>query len=583
MSLQVWLPLNGDLHNQGLSNFTITNNNATINNNGKIGQCYAFNGSNNYIYIDYNFYNTQYSVSAWVYSTSASATQTVCCDRTATGFGFSIFLINGKLRIDPGGNNIRWITSYTYPINTWFHLCVSYDGTKVSYYINGEFKESHNTALDSSYWGNVTSIGAAQVNNSAYGNYLNGYLNDVRIYNHCLSDKEVEEISKGLVLHYKLNQPTNLNYNLYTGSKNFTGNWVNNNSWTTSTEDYNGFTVKQRSGTWSGLAQNITATNGDIFTISFWAKIDSGGKLQSVHRSNLGNVTTGLNILNGNFSSSNIWVNTNEDGTNWQRYWATLQITSSDITYLQWRIENSVANKNLYIAGLTLEKGYGTKIWSLSTSEAGLLNIIYDSSGYNHNGSLLGAPTLSIDSDKYSNSIYFNGNDDGILIEDLELSNIINNQVTYSFWIKPSNENGARSVYFGSYSGTSWSIEKTTGNVIRSYWNGSPDTTCTGAVITDNVWQHVCIVKNGTSDLKVYINGVQKFSSTATLSAKTFPTTYRIGRDTRSGDGTPYHGNMSDFRIYATALTAEQVLELYNTSATIDNKGNIYARELVEI
>jgi len=31
---------------------------------------------------------------------------------------------------------------------------------------------------------------------------LTGYLNDVRIYNHALSPKEVEEIAKGLVLHY---------------------------------------------------------------------------------------------------------------------------------------------------------------------------------------------------------------------------------------------------------------------------------------------------------------------------------------------------------------------------------------------
>ena len=42
---------------------------------------------------------------------------------------------------------------------------------------------------------------------TASGTYLNGFLNDVRIYDHCLSDKEVEEISKGLVLHYKLDDP----------------------------------------------------------------------------------------------------------------------------------------------------------------------------------------------------------------------------------------------------------------------------------------------------------------------------------------------------------------------------------------
>jgi hypothetical protein len=50
MSLQVWLPLNGDLHNQGLNqDLTISNHNATINNNGKIGKCYYFNGNQQWL------------------------------------------------------------------------------------------------------------------------------------------------------------------------------------------------------------------------------------------------------------------------------------------------------------------------------------------------------------------------------------------------------------------------------------------------------------------------------------------------------------------------------------------------------
>jgi len=32
-------------------------------------------------------------------------------------------------------------------------------------------------------------------------------MNDVRVYSHALSAKEVEEIAKGLVLHYQLNDP----------------------------------------------------------------------------------------------------------------------------------------------------------------------------------------------------------------------------------------------------------------------------------------------------------------------------------------------------------------------------------------
>jgi hypothetical protein len=50
-----------------------------------------------------------------------------------------------------------------------------------------------------------------------------------------------------------------------------------------------------------------------------------------------------------------------------------------------------------------------------------------------------------------------------------------------------------------------------------------------------------------------------------------------------SSTSTPFEGNLSDVRIYATALTPEQIKELYNTSMSIDNNGNIHARELVEL
>lgn len=42
MSLQIWLPLNKNLQNKGLIPVSVTNNGATIDNNGKIGKCYKF-------------------------------------------------------------------------------------------------------------------------------------------------------------------------------------------------------------------------------------------------------------------------------------------------------------------------------------------------------------------------------------------------------------------------------------------------------------------------------------------------------------------------------------------------------------
>ena len=64
MSLQVWLPLNGNLDNYGLSDVAVTNNGATVDINGKIGSCYLINSDkkisfNSYLWMtmkpQYNF------------------------------------------------------------------------------------------------------------------------------------------------------------------------------------------------------------------------------------------------------------------------------------------------------------------------------------------------------------------------------------------------------------------------------------------------------------------------------------------------------------------------------------------------
>ena len=44
----------------------------------------------------------------------------------------------------------------------------------------------------------------------------------------------------------------------------------------------------------------------------------------------------------------------------------------------------------------------------------------------------------------------------------------------------------------------------------------------------------------------------------------------------------PFVGSISDVRLYATALSAEDILTMYKTSGIIDNKGNVYAYEFKE-
>ena len=52
------------------------------------------------------------------------------------------------------------------------------------------------------------------------------------------------------------------------------------------------------------------------------------------------------------------------------------------------------------------------------------------------------------------------------------------------------------------------------------------------------------------------------------------------GSNTTASNGMA--GLFSDFRIYCTALTADDILQLYHTSAKIDNKKNLHTYELIE-
>ena len=80
------------------------------------------------------------------------------------------------------------------------------------------------------------------------------------------------------------------------------------------------------------------------------------------------------------------------------------------------------------------------------------------------------------------------------------------------------------------------------------------------------------------SGTKFYIDGTLAFTGTT----GTIPSgTYWIGSWSTSSSQN-FRGSISDFRLYTTALSAEDIKELYNSSAVIDNKGNVYAYEFKE-
>ena len=81
-----------------------------------------------------------------------------------------------------------------------------------------------------------------------------------------------------------------------------------------------------------------------------------------------------------------------------------------------------------------------------------------------------------------------------------------------------------------------------------------------------------------TSETKFYVNGELKITGSA---GSIPPGSYFIGAWKTSSEQN-YKGKISDFRLYSTVLSVEDVKELYSTSASIDKAGNMYAYEFKE-
>lgn len=211
MSLQVWLPLNGNTNNQGLlGNLTVSGTPSYT--DGKIGQCLS-SGANIIMSAEQTaqvLNNTAVSICFWIYINPDNGTGGC----TLFGNGSMGESNNRKftLMAYPTINDLHWTwmndaanTRFTtgsisgvLPSYTWTHVAVTYQNPNGAIYINGVKVKTFSGVSNSSSFAYSTT---ALYNNSRVK------INDFRLYNNCLSPKEVKEIAKGLMCHYKLSGP----------------------------------------------------------------------------------------------------------------------------------------------------------------------------------------------------------------------------------------------------------------------------------------------------------------------------------------------------------------------------------------
>ena len=203
MSLKVWLPLTGTLENKGCSNVVATNNGATVDSAGKIGSCYSFDGSDDYISLTgtelYNIFKggtQQFSICFWVYH--ADATRGIIFgDYNLSGsIGFNVELTTSHgVRFYWNGSPDKNFNSTSYvAASGWTHITITYNGTVLEIYKDGTKSTDKwsGTLATKNKTSGVYYLGRDSRTGTTV---LNGKLNDFRLYDHCLSAAEVHEIS----------------------------------------------------------------------------------------------------------------------------------------------------------------------------------------------------------------------------------------------------------------------------------------------------------------------------------------------------------------------------------------------------
>ena len=613
MGLQVWLPLNGDLHNQGLNGLTAINNGATVNNNGKIGKCYSFNGSSNYLELDPIFSNGNQilSFSCWM-KISALPSSYYCLLSSRTSLyntGINIYLKSDKtFYIDIGS---RWITQVQdIEVNKWYHIAVVSSNEGRILYINGIQKDISTTIHTAPTTANTNSvlIGAQQSSTAgtADGTYFKGYMNDIRIYDHAISAAEVAEIAKGLVLHYKLNNNGySGNSNLFIGSTyspTDIANFISAGStdWTRFLRFYNGSdalhsfadgidTIKLNSTANIGIsfarsAADINLDTSSKYTISCEAQCSSTSKPFCI----------GLSY----YTTSDSWVW--RGGTNGQNFTApntwqkfTLTFTpDANTKYINYCFTVATGGNNtLKIRNCKLEKGTEATPWMPASSEMD----IYDCSGYQNNGTVIGNNlTAAADSPRYGAALYFPGNT-AIKVNDNNWCSQGMKALTINLWAKASSwtpklfsctETGGFNTEAGTSGYWRFPVHVYTNEAQTSTAYKYDSTEIKEADLSSSDWNMITFVYD-TTGTRTYINGELHHTYNNVSYGIHFNTNARLFLGCEANTATPtspyFVGYQSDFRIYTTALTSEQVADLFHTSASIDASGNIYARELKEV
>lgn len=212
-------------------------------------------------------------------------------------------------------------------------------------------------------------------------------------------------------------------------------------------------------------------------------------------------------------------------------------------------------------------------------------------SGYQNNGIKYNI-TYDSDTPKYEvSSVFTSANTGYVKVSENNWVSQGAEEMTINLWVNP---NASFSKFFSCTESGGWNTESGSSGYLRFpvhvYTNQGKTSTAykydsKQLKISDiplNEWTMITFVYDGTGT-RTYINGQLHHTYLFT----SYGIHYNINNArlflgceaSAASPSSPYlNGKMSDFRIYATVLSAEDILSLYNNEAEIDQSGIIHGQ-----
>jgi hypothetical protein len=125
---------------------------------------------------------------------------------------------------------------------------------------------------------------------------------------------------------------------------------------------------------------------------------------------------------------------------------------------------------------------------------------------------------------------------------------------TWNIWVNPGTAGNLDSPIIGNRTGATWT--KLTRNTFEYAAAAN-----FGPALTTNVWQNICIVKNGTN-FSYYKNSI--VIATATSSATQVSRPFFVGGD--NGFSEYFGGDIANVQVYNRALSATEISQNFNAT-----------------